>query len=477
MLSFRSSASESSSPSRSPVAWSWFALLPVLGVAALLRFIGLGLYPGYIYDEYYYVPAALSLLGHPITRTLAQAPAGYDPNLLSAPPFAKEIIALSIWLFGNHPEAWRLPSAVLGTIVPLLVYGLTRDLFPGHPRIAWGTAALAAVDGLLVTLSRVALLDSIALPLLIANGWGLWRVHQMIQGIRPWSARFIGIWGLGLGLGFAAKWNGAQMILLSWIVLAWDTPLWARHPRKHQLMLWLAPTFIALSAYIVTYGYAWPQGFRFSWLPHEFFLGWAVLQWQIIRHMWHLQFFHPWSTTTLSMITWARPTAFIDQWGPHHTLVRLWAFSDPFVIWTGLGALAAQGLAGLARIRQTHRVPRLNPWLFLGWWVVCLYGTWFLTARTKFDYYFAYTMPALIIAVVATIGLGWPHWPVSWRTLGVTVITVIVSTTLYLLPLWVAYPMSPGFYHRYWWNNAWNPKIHQTAQAAASVQRKKETVP
>lgn len=475
MLSFRTATANSPSTTPSPAAWSWPALLPVLALGALLRFVGLGLFPGYMYDEYYYVPAALSLLGHPITRTLAQAPAGYDPNLLSAPPFAKEIIALSIGLFGNHPEAWRLPSAVFGTAVPLLLYGLTRDLFPGHPRIAWGAAALAAVDGLSLSLSRIALLDSIALPLLIANGWGLWRVHQMLQGTRPWSDRFLWIWGIGLGLGFAAKWNGAQMILLSWIVLAWDIPLWTRLSRQRRLLLGLAPTFIALGAYLIPYGYAWPQGFPQPWLPHDFFLGWAVLQWQILRHMWHLQFFHPWTTTTLSMIAWARPTAFIDQWGPHHTLVRLWAFSDPFLIWTGLGALGVQALAGLRRLGQTRRFPRLGAWLFLGWWVLCLYGTWFLSARTKFDYYFAYTMPALIIAAVATLGLGWVHWARSWRILGCLVMTVIVSTTLYLLPLWIAYPMPPGFYHRYWWNNAWSPQIHHTASAAVPTHSKKET--
>lgn len=438
---------------------SGLAMTALVFVAGLLRFVGLGTYPRYIFDEYYYVPAALSLLGHPLARTANLAPPGYDPNLFSAPPFAKEIFALSISLFGNNPWAWRLPSALLGSLVPVLIYGLARDLFPQSRRIPWAAAWLAAFDGLFLSLSRIALLDSIALPFLIANGWGLWRVHQMLQGQRPWSTRFVILWGISLGLGFAAKWNGAQMILLSWIVLALSIRRGTTRPIRHHLFAWLASTFIALFAYIATYLYAWPQGFLQRSLPGGFLTGWAVLQWQIIQGMWHLQFVHPWSTTTLSMITFARPTAFIDQFGPHQTLVRLWAFSDPFLIWGGLLALGVQAIAGIRRFIQTHQWPPLSPWLFLGLWVLCTYATWFLTPRTKFDYYFAYTMPALIIALVATVGVGWRYWPMSWRGLAGLFVAIIIGTTLYLLPLWVAYPMPIGFYHHHWWQNAWNPRL------------------
>lgn len=240
--------------------WHVIAWTMLIGLSATLRLWGLGLFPHYIYDEYYYIPAALSLLGHPLPQTLALAPPGYDPNLFSAPPFAKEVFAFSLSLFGANPWAGRLPSAILGTMVPLFTYGLARDLFPTSRRIPWIAAWLMAFDGLAVSLSRLAILDSVALPLVVLNGWGLWRIHQMIQGQRPWSRRLVILWGLSLGLGLAAKWNGAQMILLSWIVLLWDESVWRRWPWRQQLTLGLAPTFIALGAYIATYLYAWPQG-------------------------------------------------------------------------------------------------------------------------------------------------------------------------------------------------------------------------
>ena len=436
-------------------------LAGIMIVAALLRIPGFWQPHHYLYDEAYYVPAGLKLMGWPI-HTTPTVPAGYDPNLFSAPPLAKEIIGWSIALFGNNSVAWRLPSECAGLLVPLLLYRLAKELFPQSSSIALGAAALGALDGLMISLSRIALLDSLAFPWFLGNAWMLLWIVRHLKDPTWWRPSLIVLWGLSLGAGLACKWNGAQMILFAWILLLWNRHYWKHRPRAQQALLWIAPTFLALLGYLVPYVYAWPRGFlQPGILPQGFLTGVVVLQIRIMQDMWHLTFYHPWSTSTLSMILSARPTVLVNTLTAHHQWIRLWAFSNPLLIWAGVLAFAGQGLRILITLRRIPPGTRwaaltADPWAVLGWWLLCTYGTWFLSQRTKFDYYFVYTMPAVILAVVATSHALWHHWSRMGRAFLVTLLAPIGIASLYLIPLWTGIPTAQTFYHHHWWMAAWN---------------------
>ena len=141
-------------PRHPVVLWrTWIVLGAIEILAFCLRWIGYARYPHMIYDEYYYVPAADVLLGRKSPVHIAHMVPGIDPNLLSHPPLAKELIALSILWFGNHPWAWRLPGEVFGLTVPLVIYVLVRQMFQSR-LAAEVSALLSAFDGLMISISR-----------------------------------------------------------------------------------------------------------------------------------------------------------------------------------------------------------------------------------------------------------------------------------------------------------------------------------
>ncbi|MEM1896974.1 MAG: glycosyltransferase family 39 protein [Ignisphaera sp.] len=77
---------------------------------------------------------------------------------LEHPPTAKYIIALSIYMLGDKPFIWRIPSIIMGVLTViftfLLVYELTKS-----QELGLIAAAVVAVDPLIKVMSAVALLD------------------------------------------------------------------------------------------------------------------------------------------------------------------------------------------------------------------------------------------------------------------------------------------------------------------------------
>ncbi len=428
---------------------SWWALIPIELIAFLVRFVGLGNYHGLIYDEYYYVTAADVLLHlHPpvLVKHLVY---GIDPNLLSAPPFAKEVIAGAIACFGNSPWIWRLPGAFLGAVVPLIIYLLAQRMF-GSRRVAWIAAALSAVDGLMVSTSRLALLDSIAFPFVIWNLTVLWQIWRDLSLNRDIKRTTLWVFGITLGLGFSAKWIGAQTILMAWIILSLS---WRQILSNSQKWLYLASvTVIPLAIYFLTYAYAFPSGFHQSYLPQNVFLAWGKLQWLILKNMWAFKFVHPWTANAWTWLALPRPTAYL--WiTQSHVTIRMLAFSDPLVIWIGL-------LSFLVMLGLDIHKRRLRPTtLFFIVWFLVFYGTWLTTPRTKFNYYFLSMMPMLIICTAYSLATlaGYAKKGFRWLARGEAL--MIALSTVYLFPLWVGMPMPHGFYHSVFWSPTWNARV------------------
>jgi 4-amino-4-deoxy-L-arabinose transferase-like glycosyltransferase len=119
------------------------------------------------FDETHYVPAA---------RQLLQTHFAVPTLNLEHPPLAKELMALSIWLFGDNPFGWRTMSALFGALALTGVYLCGRALFDDRRAALWATA-LAALNQMLFVQARIAMLDIFALAFVL---WGAgprsWRV-------------------------------------------------------------------------------------------------------------------------------------------------------------------------------------------------------------------------------------------------------------------------------------------------------------
>jgi dolichyl-phosphate-mannose--protein O-mannosyl transferase len=155
------------------------------------------------------------------------------------PMVGKYLIGFSEWIFGMNPFGWRFASAVVGTLMVLVMVRLVRRL-TGSMVVAATGGLLLCFDGLQFVLSRLALLDIfvaffalLAVHFLVmdrdwsrarlaaavpigqrASGWGprLWW--------RPWRLAA----GVAFGLAVGSKWSAVALIAaFGLLVVFWDS--------------------------------------------------------------------------------------------------------------------------------------------------------------------------------------------------------------------------------------------------------------
>ena len=146
------------------------------------------------FDETHYVPAA---------RQLLQTHFAIPTLNLEHPPLAKELMALSIWLFGDNPFGWRTMSALFGALALTGIYLCGRALFDDRHTALWATV-IAGLNQMLFVQARIAMLDIFALAFVL---WGLAAFMMSFREQVPTRALLDGA-GLCFGLATACKWSG-----------------------------------------------------------------------------------------------------------------------------------------------------------------------------------------------------------------------------------------------------------------------------
>ena len=156
----------------------WLAPVGVALVAFGLRLYHLGTPRLFAFDETYYAKDAWSLInngyietykqhadGHPKSDINTDILAGHvhgvwtgDPSLAVHPDVGKWMIGLGEHFWGMDPFGWRVASAVVGSLMVLVMARLARRM-TGSTLLGCVAGVLLMVDGLEFVLSRLALLD------------------------------------------------------------------------------------------------------------------------------------------------------------------------------------------------------------------------------------------------------------------------------------------------------------------------------
>jgi hypothetical protein len=163
-------------------------LVCALGVGA--RAFDLGIPPkapnggGTIFDEAYYVSAARSIAGLPMShgeRYFQAAPSGTDPNA-EHPQLAKMVIAAAIEIGGDNATAWRITAVIFAVAALLLLYWLVRCA-GGSSWLALGATALASFENLWLVSGRIAVLDIYCVPFMLAGVAFYLRRQPIVAGL------------------------------------------------------------------------------------------------------------------------------------------------------------------------------------------------------------------------------------------------------------------------------------------------------
>ncbi|MEV8266006.1 phospholipid carrier-dependent glycosyltransferase [Microbacterium sp. NPDC076911] len=310
---------------RSRRLYSWLGPLLVTVLAGILRFWNLA-HPHDLmnqFDETYYVKDGWTLtqLGYEAAwpeganESFLAGNTGIfltDPSFVIHPPLGKWIIGVGMLLFGSdNGWGWRFTTALLGTAAVLLLMLLAKRM-TGSTTFAVVAGFLMAIDGLAISMSRVALLDmTLTFFVLLAFLFVVIDRQRTMERIAlTVSARFDGdeppawgpmLWnrpwiiaaGAALGAASAVKWSGAWVLAGIGIYLVVTDAL-AR--RRAGVLFWptdavrqgLATFVLLVPIAFVTYVASWsgwlltdggydrhaadanPATGLFSWVPLPF---------------------------------------------------------------------------------------------------------------------------------------------------------------------------------------------------------------
>ncbi len=508
----------------------WVVAVALAALAGGLRFWRLGYPNELLFDETYYAKDAWSLWQYGYGRTWAERAdtaierGRYSPDLIRADPqmtvhpdVGKWLIGAGEQLFGLDAFGWRFASAVVGTLMVLVMVRLVRRL-TGSTLLGGVAGLLLCFDGLHFVLSRLALLDVFvaffllcAVSCLVADrDWGRARLLRLTAGQptthgwgpvrgmawRPWRVAA----GVLLGLAVGSKWSAVVPVAgLGLLVVAWDAG--ARRALGVRLAWWRAalvdgvPAFLSLVGVgFVVYVATWA-----GWLAHahayELALsdnqygpfwgaytrneadGFAAVT-QGLRSLWHYhadlwQFHrgglndatHSYQSDPVGWLLLNRPVGVAADLGiepgrqgcdapaDSTCLRQVLLLGTPTLWWGGAAALLYAVYAWL--LRRDWRA---------GLVVVGVLTTWapfFPNAdRPIFSFYAVTTLPFMIIAVCLVLGrlLG-PAVPSRRRMWGAALAgSFVVLVVLHFTWLWPVYTHSlistPDWLDRIWFK-AW----------------------
>lgn len=497
----------------------WLWALAVTAVGAVLRFWNLGRPHALVFDETYYVKQAWSLLrlgyeGRWAAESDPRFEAGDASGLGTVaeyvvhPPVGKWLIALGMQAGGGFESsaAWRLASAVAGTLAVLMVARIARRLLAST---ALGTVAglLMAVDGEAIVHSRTGLLDNFVMVFAVAAFGALLLDRQQARrrlaaraavvldsgddlgtgpalGLRWW--RFAAAVLLGLCIG--TKWSGLYFLAVFGLLsVAWD----ATARRTVGVRFWWVAALVrdAVPAGVVmvvtaaaTYLATW-----WSWFTHPgaYLRQWAVehpgegVTWlpESLRSLWkfHADMWQFHTTLTAEHTYAARPLGWIIQWRPTSFYYpdavsrprgaeaqqicgadacsqAITSLGNPVLWWCGALALVVAVIALV--VRRDWRAGAVLSGVVAGWL------PWFaFPERTIFTFYSIAFTPWVVLAVVYALALLTRSRQERRRRLGVTLTTalvlVVLAVSAFFYPIWTAWVVPYDFWHLHMWLRSW----------------------
>jgi dolichyl-phosphate-mannose-protein mannosyltransferase len=382
----------------------------IMGFAITLRLWQLNLPKGYIFDEVYYAKNAASLITDGVELNEQGA-----AEFVVHPPLGKWLIGLGIKLFGNNEFGWRIIAAVVGSTSILIIYLIVQRLF-NSLFLSNIAAALFALDGLHLVMSRVALLDIFLMFFMLLAFYLILRDNLWLSGV-------------AIGLAAATKWSAVFvipfLILLTINIGRANFATWGK--RFTQFVITPIGTYLLSWSgwFISSKGWARDSGsnlFSSLWNYHV----------QIMNFHRGLTEQHTYAANPWSWLVLGRPTSFYYEstknCGAKSCSQEILAIGTPILWWAGIFAIAIT--VGLF---LTNR-DRVSAFILAG--IAGTYLPWFfIQNRTTFYFYAVAIFPFIVLSLINVF--NWALNNQMNRKLIYGFVIVVGINFLYFLPIFI----------------------------------------
>lgn len=327
-------------------------------LSLILRLWNISYPKAYVFDEVYYVFTAKEYVANNKDAWVYWT--RNNENKAYAwvnPPLPQEIIAASIKIFGDKSWAWRLPSAILGSLSIYFVFLISKKFF--NEKIALLSATFFALDGLNFVQSRTAMLDIYLVFFILVSLLFTLNKKYLFSSIF-------------LGLAIASKWSGVYLLPLILILVIKNKDYF-----KLPLFI-LIPPLAYLATYIPFFLYGYSAANYME-----------LVKQQIYYHT-RLDATHsyasPWWSWPLNLIpVWY----FVDY--KENTISNIFASGNPILFWFGSLSIIVAAIEAIRKKVFKLLVIIIGALLF--------FLPWANSPRIMFLYYFAPAVPFISIAL------------------------------------------------------------------------------
>jgi len=406
----------------------------------ILRITDLGRVKGFIFDEVYYVDGARDLLKYGVEVT------GTKPEFIVHPPLGKWLIGLGIQIFGDSGFGWRFTTALVGSLMILLIGLIAQRLFR-NPYLTALASALMAIDGLALVHSRTALLDNfLACFVLLAT--------YLFLTKRYWWT------GVILGLALATKWSALYFILIFGLIGLYRA--FTHHSGKDLLkpslqrvsQFGITPILIYLSSWIGWFisDRGWDRNYS-----SNVFSSFIYYHRQMLNFHTGLTEKHTYQANPWSWLVMGRPTSFFYETpkgcGSDSCSQEILALGTPFLWW--LGTIAVVVVCGLwVRALAKRRLDPALTVIVAG--MTAGYLPWFFfQQRTVFTFYAIIFEPFVILALVYCARSVISNYGKTGEVIVTATYVLLFFNFLYFLPIYLGDVITYEAWHARMWFASW----------------------
>ncbi|AEV85550.1 glycosyl transferase [Actinoplanes sp. SE50] len=460
--------------------YSWLVTGVITVVAGILRLTGITQPRKLVFDEIYYPTDAWDMLTHGVEWDEKSDSAGYVVH----PPLGKWLIAAGEKVLGNTELGWRLPTALAGTLMVLLLIRIAYRMF--HSMVLAGAAGLLmTLDGFQLVLSRTSLLD-IFLGLFILATFGAMVIDRdhyrraQLRALETGSFRYTPWWllatGVLYGLACAVKWSALFFLpAFALLIVVWRVQARRSAGRTSPIRRGIAGDLgwgvfsfaLAFGTYLASWT-GWlvtDDGFYRHWraangMGEPPFLGALLNLWHYHSEAYgfhsNLTTPHPYQSWPWQWLLLGRPVAF--DWttpagcGAPSCAREILLLGTPLLWWSFLPALIALiWLAVARRDWRAYAILAVTAAGLLPWF-------WFAATdhRTMFSFYVMPALPFLILAVVYVLGAIVAAQRAAGIALAAAYVVLVAVCFAYFWPIFTDQPIPyDSWSDRMWLGNRW----------------------